>query len=64
MGKPEASAFKLTLFDPHDSNHLLHYAQFIADAASGFIHLLPLGLRVQEKLERLLDKHMTRIGTI
>lgn len=31
-------------------------------AYSGFFHLLPLGQRVQEKLERLVDKHMTKLG--
>ena len=31
-------------------------------AHSGLFHLLPLGLRVQEKLERLVDKHMLRLG--
>ncbi|EEH46820.2 proline-tRNA ligase [Paracoccidioides brasiliensis Pb18] len=31
-------------------------------AYSGVFHLLPLGLRVQEKLERLIDKHMRTLG--
>ena len=31
-------------------------------AYSGLYHFLPLGLRVQEKLERLLDKHMVKLG--
>ena len=31
-------------------------------AYSGIFHLLPLGLRVQEKLERLVDKHMRSVG--
>ena len=30
---------------------------------SGLFQLLPLGLRVQEKLERLIDKHMVSLGT-
>lgn len=35
---------------------------FLRQAYSGVFHLLPLGLRVQEKLERLIDKHMRSIG--
>lgn len=31
-------------------------------AHSGVFHLLPLGLRVQNKLESLIDKHMASIG--
>ena len=32
-------------------------------AHSGLFQFLPLGLRVQEKLEQLLDKHMIKLGT-
>lgn len=35
---------------------------FSPKAHSGLFQFLPLGLRIQEKIERLLDKHMTRIG--
>lgn len=31
-------------------------------AHSGIFHLLPLGLRVQNKLEALIDKHMSSVG--
>lgn len=31
-------------------------------AHSGIFQLLPLGLRVQQKIEALLDKHMESIG--
>ena len=31
---------------------------------AGIFHFLPLGLRIQEKIERLLDKHMAKIGKI
>ena len=31
-------------------------------AYSGVFHFLPLGLRIQEKLEKLIDKHMRLIG--
>ena len=45
-----------------DSNQLLVAAGFVRQAYSGIFHLLPLGLRVQEKLERLIDKHMRSLG--
>jgi prolyl-tRNA synthetase len=41
-----------------DSNIFLVRAGFIRQAYSGVFHLLPLGLRVQDKIECLLDKHM------
>lgn len=31
-------------------------------AHAGLFQFLPLGLRIQEKLERLLDKHMVKLG--
>lgn len=34
----------------------------IFKAHSGLFQFLPLGLRVQEKIERLIDKHMSKIG--
>lgn len=37
-------------------------AGFLRQAYSGIFHLLPLGLRVQNKIERLIDKHMRRLG--
>jgi hypothetical protein len=37
-------------------------AELSIKAHSGLFQLLPLGLRIQEKIERLLDKHMTEIG--
>ncbi|QIX02268.1 hypothetical protein AMS68_007785 [Peltaster fructicola] len=47
----------------HTSSHeLLVRAGFVRQAHSGIFHLLPLGLRVQNKLEQLVDKHMTRLG--
>lgn len=41
-----------------DPNVLLVRGGFVRQAYSGIFHLLPLGLRVQGKIERLLDKHM------
>lgn len=37
-------------------------AEFAPQAHSGLFQFLPLGLRVQEKIERLLDKHMLSLG--
>ena len=34
----------------------------VPQAYSGVFHMLPLGLRVQEKIERLIDKHMQSLG--
>ena len=45
-----------------DSHDLLVRAGFVRQAQSGVFHLLPLGLRVQGKLERLVDNYMQRIG--
>ena len=45
-----------------DSHALLIRAGFIRQAHSGLFQFLPLGLRVQSKLERLLDHHMTKLG--
>ncbi len=44
--------------EKEDSNILLAQTGFVRQAYSGIFHLLPLGLRVQNKIERLLDKHM------
>ncbi|KAF2704511.1 prolyl-tRNA synthetase [Pleomassaria siparia CBS 279.74] len=45
-----------------DSNALLVQAGFLRQTHSGIFHLLPLGLRVQNKLESLIDKHMSSLG--
>ncbi|KAJ5637479.1 hypothetical protein N7490_007358 [Penicillium lividum] len=45
-----------------DANDLLIRAGFLRQAYSGVFHMLPLGLRVQDKLERLIDKHMRSLG--
>ncbi|EGR50792.1 Hypothetical protein TRIREDRAFT_2790 [Trichoderma reesei QM6a] len=37
-------------------------AGFLRQAQSGVFQLLPLGLRVQDKIERLIDKHMQNLG--
>lgn len=45
-----------------DSHELLVRGGFLRQAHSGIFHLLPLGLRVQNKLEVLIDKHMQSLG--
>lgn len=45
-----------------DSHDLLVRAGFLRQAHSGIFHLLPLGLRVQNKIEGLIDKHMSSLG--
>ncbi|KAI7212582.1 prolyl-tRNA synthetase [Hortaea werneckii] len=45
-----------------DGHELLLRAGFLRQSASGIFHLLPLGLRVQDKIEKLIDKHMTKLG--
>ncbi|KAI1945601.1 hypothetical protein LOZ59_006869 [Ophidiomyces ophidiicola] len=48
--------------EDEDGNELLLRAGFLRQAYSGIFHLLPLGLRVQQKLELLIDKHMQSLG--
>ncbi|KAI9860402.1 MAG: hypothetical protein M1824_003177 [Vezdaea acicularis] len=50
------------MFDIEDSQSLLFRAGYLRQAHSGIFHLLPLGLRVQDKLERTIDDHMSRLG--
>ncbi|KAH7414193.1 prolyl-tRNA synthetase-like protein [Phaeosphaeria sp. MPI-PUGE-AT-0046c] len=45
-----------------ESHALLVRSGFLRQAHSGVFHLLPLGLRVQNKLETLIDTHMQSIG--
>ncbi|KEF54092.1 uncharacterized protein A1O9_09887 [Exophiala aquamarina CBS 119918] len=42
----------------NDATVLLTRAGYVSQAYAGIFHMLPLGLRVQEKLENLIDKHM------
>ncbi|KAL5339816.1 hypothetical protein BJX70DRAFT_397284 [Aspergillus crustosus] len=48
--------------DKEDVNDLLVRGGFYRQAYSGVFHMLPLGLRVQDKLERLIDRHMQSLG--
>ncbi|KAM0702604.1 hypothetical protein Q7P35_010035 [Cladosporium inversicolor] len=45
-----------------DGHDLLVRAGFLRQAHSGIFHLLPLGLRVQNKIEALIDKHMSTLS--
>ncbi|TVY75569.1 Proline--tRNA ligase [Lachnellula suecica] len=45
-----------------DSQAMLIRAGFLRQAHSGIFHMLPLGRRVQDKLESLIDKHMSSLG--
>ncbi|CRG85050.1 prolyl-tRNA synthetase [Talaromyces islandicus] len=48
--------------EKEDGNDLLIRAGFLRQAYSGIFHMLPLGLRVQDKLERLIDTQMQSVG--
>lgn len=49
--------------DAKDESHeLLIRAGYMRQAHAGIFHMLPLGNRVQQKLEGLIDKHMESIG--
>ncbi|KAF3910279.1 hypothetical protein ABW21_db0205846 [Orbilia brochopaga] len=48
--------------DPDDVHSLLIKAGYLRNAYPGVFHMLPLGLRVQEKIERLIDRHMKLVG--
>ncbi|KAL7266950.1 hypothetical protein RUND412_010482 [Rhizina undulata] len=45
-----------------DVHSMLVRAGYVRQAYAGIFHYLPLGLRVHEKLERLIDKHMKSLG--
>ncbi|KAH7330061.1 prolyl-tRNA synthetase-like protein [Rhexocercosporidium sp. MPI-PUGE-AT-0058] len=45
-----------------DSHAKLIRAGFLRQAHPGIFHMLPLGRRVQDKLEALIDKHMFQLG--
>ncbi|KIV93625.1 proline-tRNA ligase [Exophiala mesophila] len=45
-----------------DATTLLMQAGYVRQTYAGIFHMLPLGLRVQEKLERLIDKYMRSLG--
>jgi prolyl-tRNA synthetase len=48
--------------EPRDATSLLEDAGFIRKAYSGIYQYLPLGVKVLEKIERLIDHHMRSVG--
>ncbi|KAG8626016.1 hypothetical protein KVT40_006417 [Elsinoe batatas] len=48
--------------DTEDSHSLLIRGGFLRQTHAGIFHLLPLGQRVQSKLEHVIDHHMESIG--
>lgn len=55
---PPLKAKKAKRFEDVGTSELLQCCGFTQQTASGIFHYLPLGVRVLEKLERLIDKHM------
>ncbi|KAI0106235.1 class II aaRS and biotin synthetase [Nemania sp. FL0031] len=45
-----------------DGNAKLARAGYLRQSHPGIFHMLPLGVRVQAKLEALIDKHMSQLG--
>ncbi|KAI1810588.1 class II aaRS and biotin synthetase [Poronia punctata] len=45
-----------------DAHAKLIRAGYLHQSRAGIFHLLPLGERVQTKLEKLIEKHMSRLG--
>ncbi|CAJ2513472.1 Uu.00g015910.m01.CDS01 [Anthostomella pinea] len=52
----------LTATEGEDSHEKLIRAGYLRQSQAGIFHMLPLGQRVQEKLENLIDKHMLQLG--
>lgn len=48
--------------EPEDAHDLLLRAGFLRQAQPGIFHTLALGLRVLNKIESLIDKHMQSLG--
>lgn len=47
-----------------DSHSKLIRAGYLRSSHAGIFHMLPLGQRVMEKLEKLIDKHMQQVGAL
>ncbi|KAH7017859.1 hypothetical protein EDB80DRAFT_706199 [Ilyonectria destructans] len=52
----------ITAGEDESGHEKLIRAGFLRQAHSGIFQLLPLGLRVQDKIEKLIDKHMQSVG--
>lgn len=48
--------------EKENTHSLLIRAGYLRQSQPGIFQLLPLGLRVQEKIERLIDRHMRGLG--
>ena len=49
------------MYADNDSTSINRYLP-PSKAHAGLFQFLPLGLRVQEKVEKLVDKHMAKLG--
>ncbi|KAI0489841.1 class II aaRS and biotin synthetase [Xylaria cf. heliscus] len=52
----------LTPTEHEDGHAKLIRAGYLRQSNAGIFHMLPLGERVQTKLEKLIDKHMSQLG--
>ncbi|KAI0860701.1 class II aaRS and biotin synthetase [Xylaria cubensis] len=52
----------ITQTEHEDGHAKLVRAGYLRQSHAGIFHLLPLGERVQTKLENLIDKHMSQLG--
>ncbi|KAI1744054.1 class II aaRS and biotin synthetase [Xylaria scruposa] len=52
----------ITQTEREDGHAKLVRAGYLRQSHAGIFHLLPLGERVQTKLENLIDKHMSQLG--
>ncbi|KAI1482482.1 prolyl-tRNA synthetase [Daldinia eschscholtzii] len=52
----------ITATENEDAHSKLIRAGYLRQSHAGIFHMLPLGQKLQEKLERLIDKYMSQIG--
>ncbi|KAI0449318.1 class II aaRS and biotin synthetase [Xylaria acuta] len=52
----------ITPVEREDGHAKLIRAGYLRQSHAGIFHMLPLGERVQTKLEKLIDKHMSQLG--
>ncbi|KAI1807334.1 prolyl-tRNA synthetase [Daldinia bambusicola] len=52
----------ITATENEDAHSKLIRAGYLRQSHAGIFHMLPLGQKVQEKLERLIDKYMSQVG--
>ena len=61
-GFPSSSHSSTPPLNAEDISSLLHRAGYIRQSHAGIFELLPLGLRVQKKLKRLVDEYMRALS--